>query len=985
MKSSTGQPPRLRRAPWLPAVMVSAALSACGGGGGSASNHVGTSSSGTPGAPSTASISASAQMANALRTGDARGVSKDQVLSSLQSAFSDQQARYTDIKKALFDVNADGSLKAGSVTGLDWNPSRSSIYLNNLDALQSVTVLAGNWNYISDTTSTAGRSLALVGTMPAGSGRYAAFGGHPFGVPGNAAMDQFMTRVVSWLTGRTNLTGLKVVVAQQSSGMESATRSWLVAKAPGVSINGIATNPASQSDNRCDNAQLASCLQGADLLVIGQDLGTGYDGAIVIQAVAAAQARGVPVLYTHNGWSATDLTQRILASLRLADADTSSGNFYTGYGLKAYAPNTLPALPNSLGDVQTLLTKLEQGTFTTDWSGCVKTIGRTDCSGDATYMSEFGMVANGIRAQLRQLDADGTAIFGAAGYDFEKMLVLLGDKYRQDVAYASTFKKENGNTPFLRAYFSDMTSYMTRGYTSVAQNLGDFSALFPANQATISRTVTVSLPGTGTKDYASGLYVLPGRSVKLTRMDAGTGTVRFGLNMLRDTTHLFDHYNRPTQLASPRPKLLPGVPVTITNPYGGPIYLFVDATAGQPDVAVKVEGVVSHPILRDASDPAQVAAFNSELSTTPTNWVVVASDTLTLHSNLPNFRKSMIDTYSGVINYGGDVNKLLADTFTYTIKDTYELAGFNSSSGLLQLPATVTDFCVAKGWDCTGQQHRRDTMQHVISDVDALCGGGCAGNPYDQNWAFTPLGWGETHEVGHNLQRSRLNIYDGISTEVSNNIFPMHKRIHYNQVVGARVFNDRATIGSSQPLCTTSSQSVGACVFGIMKSAQGQANPGTVVYNAIWSDSSYGANNSERVMFYRQLAEYARYYRSSFSDGWELYTLLYLLERNFSNSSSNWAAVRSGYGFGTYAAYPSGISGNDFLVVACSYIIGRDMRPVFDLWGITYSAAADAQVSAHGLPAASKLFFPMDSLSAPGASVGAPVLVTGTATYPSGY
>ena len=343
----------------------------------------------------------------------------------------------------------------------------------------------------------------------------------------------------------------------------------------------------------------------------------------------------------------------------------------------------------------------------------------------------------------------------------------------------------------------------------------------------------------------------------------------------------------------------------------------------------------------------------------------MTSDTLTLQSTLGNFRQTMA-------NYGNDMAKLAADTWVYTIKDTYELAGFNSASGSFSLAPAVAAFCTAQGWDCTGTQHRRDLMQHVISDVHAACGDGCSGNPYDQDWAFGPLGWGESHEIGHNLQRSRLNVYGGLSGEVSNNIFPMHKQMRWN------IANPTAT-----PI--TARAGTVKSVFSTMVAAQSAADPLAAVTAAIWTDASYAANNSERVMFYRQLAEYARYYNSSFADGWELYTLLYLLDRNFDSAAANWATLAGPYGFGTYTSYPSGISGNDFLLVATSRIIGRDMRPMFALWGISTTAAAQAQVAAAGKAAVERLVFPMADLAKPTAAVGAPVKVVVGAVYPVGY
>jgi immunomodulating metalloprotease len=114
-------------------------------------------------------------------------------------------------------------------------------------------------------------------------------------------------------------------------------------------------------------------------------------------------------------------------------------------------------------------------------------------------------------------------------------------------------------------------------------------------------------------------------------------------------------------------------------------------------------------------------------------------------------------------------------------------------------------------------------------------------------------------------------------------------------------------------------------------------------------------------------------------------TLAYLMERNFSASSTTWDSVKGPLGFGAYAAYPSTIDGNDFMLIATSRIIGRDMRPVFAMWGVSSSAQAQAQVAAYGFAVADTLLFPMANLNAFGSAVGAPVLMNATATYPAGY
>jgi len=959
----TRKPSGLRAS--IPLLCLLASLYGCGGGGGGTNSDTAngpnvsgpnTGANPAPGTSTPPDVSTAAALELALASGNSSNVSLTNVMTAAQSLLSTQITAYASVRQSIFN----------GVGAIDWNPSHDSAYFTLQDAARNHIILPSNWKYNGGTAGT-GVALGIAGTAPVNNARYAAFGGNPLGVPGNSAMDKLMSNTVGWLSSSAGAATFKVVVAQMPGAEtywfphEKKVRDWFYAKYPGVTINGAAAG-ATQADNACDGAALAGCLQGANLLVIGSEQGPGtYSGDTVMQAVSDAQAHGIPVLYLNHNDNANDLATRMAAYLGLAH----NTNYWGDEGLKAFDPATLPAQPTYLTSLQALLTRLDKGSFSTSWSGCTTDIGRTSCNDDATYMNEFGALAGQIRNTLRQADANGTPLFALPGYQLEKLLVLLGDKYRENVSYP--MDKTANEQDFFRAYFSDATAFMTRGSSAVSKNLGNFATMIPASTPTISQTVTVTLPTSGTKEYLTGLYVIPGRKVTLTRTDGGAGAVNFGLNMLRDTTRLFDTYDRPTNISSPRPALVANKPVSITSPYGGPLMLFIDAAAtGVQQITVKVDGVITHPVLRNPTDPVAVSAFQSEVNSTITNWVGFATDTLTVHSNLGNFKKTMA-------KYNNDMAALAADTFKYTIKDTYELAGFNSSSGQLTLASTVSTFCNSKGWDCTGPQHRRDTMQHVISDVHAKCGDGCSGNPYDQDWPFDPLGWGESHEIGHNLQTGRLMIYSGQSTEVSNNIFPMHKQIRFNA----------SPAGLAAPMVAR--KNAGSDTFNVLKAALGTTDPVTSMYNSSWSDTSYAANNTVRVMFYRQLVEYARYYNNQFADGWELYTLLYLLDRNFGQASSTWATKASSFGFGTYASYPASISGNDFMLVACSNIIGRDMGPVFALWGITTTTAAKAQVAAYGYPVAQQLYFPMNDVDATTAKVGAPIVMSPTAMYPSGY
>jgi immunomodulating metalloprotease len=991
-------------------------LASCGGGGGGTSDSaVGTSGSGSaavdsnPAASGTGTVAPvtspvvaapvgstttlsqaaldAAALAAALANGNSSGVSLPVVMAAVQSKLNSQMVTFASTRQALFGLNADSSANASSLSGIDWNPTHDSVHFTVLDQARNQAFLPSNWRY-SDSAVSSGKTLAVMGKLADSAAKYAAFSGNPLAERGNAKMDLLVKNTVELLTGQSNGSNLKVVTAHLPGSAtywfphEAKVRTWLTTQFPGITINGL---PGAQAttDDTCDGDKLEACLVGANLLVIGRQQSrntgnssspdvypAGYNSDTVMQAVASAQVRGVAVLYLHHYRDSNDLASRFMSLFGLE----TNNNYFSKEGLLGFNPANSATTPGNAAEIQALLQRLDTGNFSTDWSGCFNDVGRVLCEStgsnvyDALLTNEFATAAKSIRSTLRALDAKGTAVFSQPGYETEKLMVLLGDKYRESVSYPMT--KETSGKDFFKAYFSDMTAYINRPHTAVARNLGNYSNLFPAATPVLSKLVTVAAPEVGNQDYMTGLYVMPGRTVTLTRTDSGTGAVSVGLNMLRDTTHVYQSYDRPTMLASPRVPLAKGKTITITSPFGGPVYLFLGSATGASAVHVQIDGVITHPVLRNVNDPVQVAAFKAEVATTTTNWVGITTDFLTVHSNLTNFRKTMTA-------YGDDITKLSSNIWTYMVKDTYELAGFNSATpGTFALPASVTAFCDSAGWDCTGLQHRRDSMQHVISDNYAACGAGCSGNPYDQNWALEPLGWGETHEIGHNLQKNRLNIYGGQSGEVSNNIFPTHKQAQFNKANPTLTPMARAN----------TSAKLG---FDIIKAGMATADPSGHVYNAIWSDTAYAANNGLRLSFYRQLVEHARIYNTSFSDGWELYTLLYLLERNVTNSvnKGTWTADASKFSFGNYTAAEVGaMNGNDFMLIASSRIIGKDMRPVFTMWGVSYSAAANAQVTtnvlASGALPADKLLFPMNNVNQYGAGVGAALNMTAANTYP---
>jgi hypothetical protein len=314
---------------------------------------------------------------------------------------------------------------------------------------------------------------------------------------------------------------------------------------------------------------------------------------------------------------------------------------------------------------------------------------------------------------------------------------------------------------------------------------------------------------------------------------------------------------------------------------------------------------------------------------------------------------------------------LASNTWKYFYQSIFNLAGFTGQD--LGLNAKVAAACTAKSWDCTDPKiHGMFGMWHFNAD-QATCGYGCSGNPYDAYWSFSALSWGDAHEVGHGLQRDRLRIDGGASGEVSNNIFPTHTVYSWNQSNPG----NRSTLGHNSDQ---------AGVFSLLNSAQLTADPVNTVHTALWVNGDV----FWRLEFYRQIA-WQSYYLPQFGDGgWDVFTLLYLQDRLFAKAiadDATWAAQKDKLGFGQYdRTTAAAINGNDFMLVAVSYLTGKDQRPVFDLWGVPYSAKAAMQVASFAYASAEKRFYvvPKTSTGEGWASVDpiGSVLVNGVNTLP---
>jgi len=767
-----------------------------------------------------------------------------------------------------------------------------------------------------------GHSLATVGSQ--GSGRYAAFGFNlvaDFFAGGHASYEDSFQRLLSWL-----VSGSADVSPETSLSVGVAGLGWNQSDVTGWFQGEF---PEGYAEACNDPSDLANCFSGRDLLILGSSAGADASEAFG-NATRSAIDSGTPILFLHTEtWAMGAQGAAVLKEL---------GMSYGGYGGNYWAEDladwsSVEDMLDSggvLGSLDRLFAHFQERDFNFDWSFCVTYVGQTSCSDVPGFRTDFLAGAESLKGMLKGLDQSGEDLFHFPGRRLSKLSVLLADWYRERIVYPLD-KEDEDVLPFLQAYYADHVVHYRREFGPMQPDQGTFSPLGPVlaeevAQLSVSVDVDVSRHGGFT---AVGYYALPGEpfTVRLLEGAALSPSVRINTHRIGSTRE-FDgaNYNRPKFLASPDIPLVEGEGVRIVSPYGGTIQLVVAAGEQDDVVALELEGVARHPVLEEGGD---TAAYIAELADSPFPMTEITNPYVQIHSKVDQMLEA-------IDNYGGDLDAFFSDLDQYMVRDTYNLAGFVGKG--LEPVAQVLTTCDELGWDCTSATiHGRPAVQHINVDYYAHCGGGCSGNPYDQSWALGPLGWGETHEIGHNLQRGRLKIYGGQSSEVSNQIFPLHKHWSWRSDTGESLSPDRVDYEG---------------VFELFQGAQDEGDPGQVAYEAIWADESYAANNGQRMGLWMQMRHFANSL-SRWETGWDIFTLMYHHERLFEqavNDPELWAAGRDALGFSVYSNAGE-VDGNDFMLLSYSFLTERDQRPFFELWGVDWSTEAESQMDAYGFEA----------------------------------
>ncbi|KSQ07138.2 hypothetical protein APB29_03635 [Pseudomonas aeruginosa] len=747
----------------------------------------------------------------------------------------------------------------------------------------------------------------------------------------NAAHAPLLKRAVQWLVngdpGAATAKDFKVSVV----GVDKT-----------ATLNGLKSAGLQPADAACNALTDASCASTSKLLV----LGNGASAASLSATVRARLQAGLPILFVHtNGWNQSSTGQQILSGLGLQEGPYG-GNYWDKDAVPSSRTRARSVeLGGAYGQDPALVQQIVDGSWRTDydWSKCTSYVGRTTCD-DVPGLSDFSKRVDVLKGALDAYNQKAQNLFALPGTTSLRLWLLWADAVRQNIRYP--MDKAADTARFQETFVADAIVGYVREAGAAQKELGSYAGQRQQSMPVSGSEETLTLTLPSAQGFtAIGRMAAPGKRLSIRIEDAGQASLAVGLNTQRiGSTRLWKtrQYDRPRFLKSPDIKLQANQSVALVSPYGGLLQLvYSGATPGQT-VTVKVTGAASQPFLdiQPGEDSSQaIADFIQALDADKADWLEIRSGSVEVHAKVEKVRGS-IDK-----DYGGDVQRFIRELNEVFIDDAYTLAGF-AIPNQAKTPA-IQQECAVRGWDCDSETlHKLPGTQHINVDQYAQCGGGCSGNPYDQTWGLNPRGWGESHELGHNLQVNRLKVYGGRSGEISNQIFPLHKDWRVLREFGQNLDDTRVNYRNA---------------YNLIVAGRAEADPLAGVYKRLWEDPGTYALNGERMAFYTQWVHYWADLKNDPLQGWDIWTLLYLHQRQV--DKSDWDANKAALGYGTYAQRPgnsgdaSSTDGNDNLLLGLSWLTQRDQRPTFALWGIRTSAAAQAQVAAYGFAEQPAFFY----------------------------
>ena len=839
----------------------------------------------------------------ALEEGDSRPLIEDAV----------EQSEADLLTKIIVEIDAQRAQQAEVLTAIYaddeiiYDPTRHSQFFTRLGLSNASPLVIGQ------------RGTLLATLYQQGSLRGAAFGSDLLERLDQgffAEMEPMIERLLTWLLRRDDLSRepsdpnpppMTRVIRLVGLSSTSATRSTRYLNA---------RSGAWEASACTDLQTLITCAAAAHLVVIGS--GGDITPEVLLNVVDAAQSRGASLLYVHqHSWNSVEVTQSLLARLGVTiQPPGGPGNYFSR---DTASWSNVTEMLNQVGDLSSLrelATRARDDTFSFNISDC----GEQGCDELEGYRREFGIGATRVRSLNRDLDQRGHSLFSAEGERLHKLLVVLGDLWRAQVRFPMD-KTITPTLDFLKSYYADHAALLTRLTSPGQADLGnfsrsDFSHITPQD---LTRTYVSKRPS-----RAAQVYALPGQTLRVTRLDQSEVQVSVQINSLRDgSTHPFKpgEYVRPKFLASAAVPLHVDQPLTLTSPHGGPVQLRFDRN--DEEVTIAFEGVGQHPVWRDPSDDER---FQTEIDASDYDWVEVITSHFEIHSTVEKINETLSNPLA---NTGSELESLIQ---TYHHGLSLALAGYQGP-GIPVIPEIV-DYATERGWTLSD----RDVVQHFNAD-QPTCGYGCSGNPYDAGWAFTPLGHGDLHEVGHNHERGLFK-FNGREIHAHTNFYSYYPKQRHELDTG--ITADCQNLPFS-------------ALFSKLQRAALSADPYATMHDDLellgWSQ---GATMVIQMLMAAQQ-------RGAVEVGWHLIGRLHVHERLFRaarDDQERWLNARDTLGFSTWSRNQAeSISNNDYLLVAMGAVSELDFQEYFQMWGLEISPEAAAQISLNNYPEVERVYY----------------------------
>jgi hypothetical protein len=377
-------------------------------------------------------------------------------------------------------------------------------------------------------------------------------------------------------------------------------------------------------------------------------------------------------------------------------------------------------LSTELVEVKELLTRFSENSFNINLSLCVD----KKCPSESNFETEFNVAAKIVKGIFNELDQQKINIFESEQYHYQKMLILLADQYRQQATFPMD-KKNTATTLFLQSLFADSAVYNYRKFNRAQTDMGNFSRSDFSHITPKSKTINLE----SKKSFRSaGVYVIPGITMRITRLDQSNVNTDIFINTLRSgATHEYKSrgYKRPKNLRSQSITIDTGETISLTSSYGGPLQIAFD----QNDLPVEffIENIGEHPYWQGEADNIN---FEVAMAANEYDWAELVTHGFEVHST----REKMLESMNN--SEWNSISALAAEVERYVHNLPHVLAGFKGPG--IDVVAEITNFANANNWSID----RIDKVKHMNAD-QPTCGAGCSGNPYDAGWAFNPLRHGE--------------------------------------------------------------------------------------------------------------------------------------------------------------------------------------------------------------------------------------------------